>query len=423
MTATGLGHRGARPRGGVCRRPEPAPNTRRSSACAPRSAMLLLLLPLLLLLALLGARQAAALGAPAPLKRCALSCLLLCHGAWRQRAAGGAPAEPRRPRPLRPDPHAIDSVYFTGFAETNKTFVIARLAKRPDGVCEMWLFLRVDGIGEFEHPQHPNMMVNDESEEIWSGGGLTIEYLEPQTIWKISFDGLLSWENFTEVFNFNVDSHPGTFAHAFAQEPWTIEFFHRVKKQREQHFRHEEWGQSVGEIEIENHGKTKVLLKGVRSHSYGIRNWSEIYRYVMILAHFEDGTAAHLTVINLPDTTTNLAVGYVFFPDGKKAGIEWSNASLAEMADDGVIKDEYGVSLMAGGKYFDVSATLDKQACPMVYNGLTGSGVFHECIADFQLNGITPGWGLVEFYYRDEAAQAVPNLQLGSKAKGPDLSS
>lgn len=44
----------------------------------------------------------------------------------------------------------------------------------------------------------------------------------------------------------------------------------------------------------------------------------------------------------------SLAVGYVFFPDGKKAGIEWSNASLAEMADDGVIKDEYGVSFMAG---------------------------------------------------------------------------
>ena len=44
----------------------------------------------------------------------------------------------------------------------------------------------------------------------------------------------------------------------------------------------------------------------------------------------------------------SLTVGYVFFPDGRKAGIEWSNASLAEMADDGVIKDEYGVSFTAG---------------------------------------------------------------------------
>lgn len=40
-------------------------------------------------------------------------------------------------------------------------------------------------------------------------------------------------------------------------------------RQREQHFRHEQWGQSVGEIEIKNHEKTKLSLKGVRSHSYG----------------------------------------------------------------------------------------------------------------------------------------------------------
>jgi len=39
------------------------------------------------------------------------------------------------------------------------------------------------------------MMVSDESEEIWSGGGLTIEYVEPQTCWKISFDGLLRYSS------------------------------------------------------------------------------------------------------------------------------------------------------------------------------------------------------------------------------------
>lgn len=38
----------------------------------------------------------------------------------------------------------------------------------------------------------------------------------------------------------------------------------------------------------------------------------------------------------------------MFFPDGRKAGIEWSNASLAELAEDGVIQDEYGVTFTAG---------------------------------------------------------------------------
>ncbi|KAM8799188.1 uncharacterized protein ACNFOS_007073 [Eudromia elegans] len=374
------------------------------------------MLALVAVLAALVAVLVAARGAAAPLKRCALGCLLLLGAGGGRQRAGGGPAEPRRPRPLRSDPHALDSLYFTGFAESNGTFVIARLARRPGGLCEMWLFLRVEGVGEFEHPQHPNMMVSDESGEHWRGGGLTMEYLEPQNLWKISFEGLLRycstsyWENFTEVFNFSTDSHPSTFVRALAEEPWTIELFQRVKKQRE-HFRHEQWGQSVGEIQIEPHKKTELSLKGVRSHSYGIRNWSEIYRYVMILARFEDGTATHLTVINMPATMTNLTVGYVFFPDGRKAGIEWSNASLAHLAADGAIEDEYAVSFTAGGKCFTISATLDTRACPVVYDGLSGSHVFHECIADFRMDGITPGWGLMEFYYSLKAVSEQLNAR------------
>ncbi|XP_067396295.1 rifampicin phosphotransferase-like isoform X2 [Emydura macquarii macquarii] len=332
----------------------------------------------------------------------------------------GAGAEKReRLQGLARDAHALDSVYFTGFTETDKTFVITRLARRLNGLCEMWLFLHVDGIGEFEHPVHPDMMVRDESEKCWRAGGLTIECLEPHRRWRIKFNGLLSWTSFSDIFDFNLDSHPKVFAHAFALEKWSAEFFQRVKKDGEQHSRYEQWGQSIGEIEIEGHEKKELFMRGVRSHSYGIRNWAEIYRYVMILMHCEDGTSAHLTIICVPATTTHLAVGYVLFPNGKKAGIDWSNASLAEMADDGIIRDLHRVSFTAGGKFFDVRAILDKQARPVVYNGLTGTGVFHECIADFRLNLTVRGWGVVEFYYRDEAGQLVPSSD--SKLKEPSI--
>ncbi|XP_038224647.1 uncharacterized protein LOC119841347 isoform X3 [Dermochelys coriacea] len=223
--------------------------------------------------------------------------------------------------------HALDSVYFTGFTETDKTFVITRLARRPNGLCEMWLFLQVDGIGEFEHPVHPDMMVSNESEKCWRGGGLMIECLEPHRHWKITFNGQLRkgpyrhqwneeegelvhvkfsfhWTSFSDIFDFNLDSHPKVFAHAIALEKWSAEFFRRIKKDGEQHSRYEQWGQSIGEIEIEGHEKKEVSMRGVRSHSYGIRNWAEIYRYVMILMHCEGGTSAHLTVISAPSTTT-----------------------------------------------------------------------------------------------------------------------
>ncbi|XP_053904763.1 uncharacterized protein LOC128848702 isoform X1 [Malaclemys terrapin pileata] len=359
---------------------------------------------------------------------------------------GGQPGrgaeELERLQGLACDAHALDSVYFTGFAETDKTFVITRLGRRPNGLCEMWLFLRVDGIGEFEHPVHPDMMVSDESEKCWHGSGLMIECLEPYRRWKIKFNGRLRkgpyrhqwneeegelvhvkfsfhWTSFSDIFDFNLDSHPKVFAHAFALEKWSAEFFRRVKEDGEKHSRYEQWGQSIGEIEIEGHGKKEVSLRGVRSHSYGIRNWAEIYRYVMILMHCEDGTSAHLTIVCVPATTTHLTVGYVLFPDGKKAGIDWSNGSLAEMADDGIIRDLYQVSFTAGGQCFEVCARLDKQARPVVYNGLTGTGVFHECIADFQLNRTVPGWGLVEFYYRDATGQLIPNS--GSRLKEPSV--
>ncbi|XP_044842817.1 uncharacterized protein LOC123349115 isoform X3 [Mauremys mutica] len=247
-------------------------------------------------------------------------------------APGGQPGrgaeERERLQRLVCDAHALDSVYFTGFTETDKTFVITRLARRPNGLCEMWLFLRVDGIGEFEHPVHPDMMVSDESEKCWRGGGLMIECLQPHRCWKIKFNGRLRkglyrhqwneeecelvhvkfsfhWTSFSDIFDFNLDSHPKVFAHAIALEKWSAEFFRRVKEDGEQHSRYEQWGQSIGEIEIEGHGKKEVSLRGVRSHSYGIRNWAEIYRYVMILMHCEDGTSAHLTIICVPATTTH----------------------------------------------------------------------------------------------------------------------
>lgn len=41
------------------------------------------------------------------------------------------------------------------------------------------------------------MIVADESEKCWSGGGLTIECLEPHRRWKIAFQGLLRYYHIT----------------------------------------------------------------------------------------------------------------------------------------------------------------------------------------------------------------------------------
>ncbi|KAG8541021.1 hypothetical protein GDO81_029862, partial [Engystomops pustulosus] len=98
-------------------------------------------------------------------------------------------------------------------------------------------------------------------------------------------------------------------------------------------------------------------------------------------------------------------VGYVFFPDGKKAGIEWSDSHLSNLADDRDIKENYDISFTAGGQTFDVSVNLDSKNSPLIYNPSLNStmkptvGITHECIATFRMGTGVKGWGLVEFFY------------------------
>ncbi|KAG9462266.1 hypothetical protein GDO78_014499, partial [Eleutherodactylus coqui] len=86
---------------------------------------------------------------------------------------------------------AIDSVYFTAFTEDGKSFIITRVARRAEGRCAVWLFMRLDGVGDFEHPEHPNTIMPCEGDSSWSAGGLTVMRLEPYKTWRISFDGPL----------------------------------------------------------------------------------------------------------------------------------------------------------------------------------------------------------------------------------------
>lgn len=331
------------------------------------------------------------------------------------------------PQQLVYNPHAIDSVYFTAFTEVDKSFIITRVARRPGNRCEVWLFMRVDGVGDFEHPEHPTTIMATEANNSWSSGGLTITCVQPFQTWRISFDGLLRkgpfrhssegggesvhisftmiWSATTEVFDFDYDFHPDTAADAMAMEPLTKEFLSTVKKSKDEHCRYEQWGSLLAEMSINGDAEHRMSLRGIRSHSYGVRNWADFHRYIMFLMHFEDGMSVHLNIVSLPKTTRHFIVGYVFFPDGKKAGIEWSDTHLSNLADDQIIKDNYQIRFTAGGQTFDVSVTLDSRNSPLIYNPSLNSsmkptvGITYECIATFKMGMGGSGWGLVEFFY------------------------
>ncbi|XP_059849168.1 putative phosphoenolpyruvate synthase [Hypanus sabinus] len=340
------------------------------------------------------------------------------------------------------DSHAIDSVFFMGFTQTDKTYVVVRICRKPNGLCEMWLLLRVDGIGCFQHPNLPDSICPLDSKDAWSAGGLKLECLEPHRQWRIFFNGLLRkgpyrdtcmeeegelvhvkmsfvWTSFSTVFNFDTDIHPSAFAQSIAKEKWSLKFMKNLQKLDRKQIHYEQWGQYIGEIEIEGYERKELLLRGVRDHSYGIRNWADLYRYIIIFAHFENGLSVTLMAVSIPVSTTNLKIGFVMFPDGRKAGIDWSDISLADMADDGVIGDLYRFSFTADGQLFNLQLSIDKSAIPVIYGGLMWESRINECAANFRLNLTVRGWGIAEFHYRNESGRQARNSVLSKSFQEP----
>ncbi|XP_078400715.1 rifampicin phosphotransferase-like [Cetorhinus maximus] len=330
-------------------------------------------------------------------------------------------------------PHAIDSVYFMGFTEMDKTFFAVRVCRKPNDLCEMWVLLRVEGVGNFEHPIHPDTITSVGSKNSWSGDGLKLACLEPQRRWRIAFSGLLRrgpyrdkwteeegellhvkftfiWTAFSAVFDFDTDIHPSAIAQSIAREKWSKKFFETMKEYNQQQTHYEQWGQYVGEIEIEGYERTELLLRGVRDHSYGIRNWTHMHRYVLIFAHFENGLSVNLIALCISATTTNMNIGYVMFPNGRKAGIDWSDISLADIADDGIIADLYRISFTAEGQLFHLQVSIDKSASPVMYGGLSWESRIHECVANYRLDLTVRGWGIIEFHYRNESGREAPDF-------------
>ncbi|XP_051884626.1 putative phosphoenolpyruvate synthase isoform X2 [Pristis pectinata] len=315
-----------------------------------------------------------------------------------------------------------------GFTQTDKTFFIVRVCRKPNDLCEMWVLLRVDGVGCFQHPIHPDTICSLDNKNSWSGGGLKLECLEPHRRWRIFFNGLLRkgpyrdtwmeeegellhvrmsfiWTSFSTVFDFDTDIHPSAIAQSIAKEKWSLKFLENLRTYNEQQTHYEQWGQCIGEIEIEGYERKELLLRGVRDHSYGIRNWADMHRYILILAHFENGLSVNLIALSISATTTNMKIGFVMFPNGKKAGIDWSDISLADMADDGVIADLYRISFTADNQLFNLQVSIDRSASAIMYGGLSWESQIHECVANYRLNLTVRGWGIAEFHYRNESGR------------------
>lgn len=319
--------------------------------------------------------------------------------------------------PLLEHPSAIDSVYFGGFNKDGVYFV-ARVARRHGRYAEVWLYLHMPGVGDFHHPVHPDTLISNVTPGTLTAGGLKIEMLDPMLRWRVSFNGLLrkgvckeldkkedslvhtkfsfTWKAVTDPFNFDTDVNPKALADGIAREEWTREFFNRLQRDHQTHY--EQWGELSGRLQVGGGEEQSLRLKSVRDHSYGVRDWRSIYRYVIHFIFTEDGTIIQVGVVSLPENMSHLKVGYVMFPSAQTFSVKDTDIQLWQIAPDEGPLNEYSFSFKAGKLKFNVE--VNGEVTPEFYHHEDrGSHIYEKCCR-FVVNG-QPAYGITEFHYRN----------------------
>ncbi|XP_071084332.1 rifampicin phosphotransferase-like [Haliotis cracherodii] len=327
------------------------------------------------------------------------------------------PASIDGPQILGQDPYAIDTAYYAGFGEDGSK-VVFRIARRHGRSAELWLFLDLPGIGQLQHPVHPDTDVYNTDGKNFSAGGLTFELLQPMRRWKISYSGLMRvglcndidtkpdkfvqtkisfiWDAFTDHFNFDTDISAVAIADGVARELWTKEFWARLQSKHQTHY--EQWGEMRGRIAVEGFDERRLSLKTMRDHSYGVRDWRTFYRYVIHFIYVETGLTAQVGIVSHPDTMSHLMIGYVAYPNGDLVSVSEVSLKLWEVGEDGTPPKQYRFTFTANSQLYTVEVRTG--VTPVWYHHGDRGGKVMEVFSTYTVNG-REGRGLVEYFYRN----------------------
>ena len=156
------------------------------------------------------------------------------------------------------------------------------------------VFIYIPGVGLLRHKNHPEtaMVQTEDDQEGWSGGGVSLVPEEPMRRWSVKFEGKMknlktNTEHFVRVdakytssfphFDFDSEMDPWTVARAMSREPWSREYFDRLKAAHQNHY--EQFGDVTGTIEIDD-VKHPLCVQVMKDHTHGsIRDWKLLHRY------------------------------------------------------------------------------------------------------------------------------------------------
>ncbi|KAK7073873.1 hypothetical protein SK128_024757 [Halocaridina rubra] len=312
-------------------------------------------------------------------------------------------------QPLTTHPKAIDAVYFNG-ANANGQYIVAATARRPHGVVNGILYIRLPGVGMLQLPRMPDTLLFGDGEG-FGAEGLKINPVKPMAHWKIQYKGAmkiwgdvlsskevemnLEFKSDLPYFDFDTDMDTVAMARSMSREPWSKEYFENLKNAHQTHY--EQMGRIEGTVIVDGHPHVLRLDHGMRDHSYGHkREWKLLHRYGLHMFTTEDGDQVNVGIVSQPVTCSQLELGYIY-ENGKLKPVSSVTLPLWQHGENGHPPAEYAFSFIAGGKEYVVEVFVVE--APEFYMGWEWEARLVERFATFKLNG-RKGWGVTEWDYR-----------------------
>ncbi|XP_068238001.1 uncharacterized protein [Palaemon carinicauda] len=312
-------------------------------------------------------------------------------------------------QPLSTHPKAIDAVYFNA-ANANGLYLVAATARRPHGVVNGVLYIRLPGVGVLQLPKMPDTLLFGDG-DAFGAEGLLLTPVKPMSVWKLQYRGQMKiWGDvlsskevelnaeFTSTqpyFDFDTDMHPAAMARSFSREQWSREYFENLKNAHQTHY--EQMGKLEGTVVVDGHAHVLRMDHCMRDHSYGHRReWKLLHRYALHMFTTVDGVQVNVGIVSQPLTCSQLELGYIC-AEGKIMAVSSVDFPLWQHGENGHPPSEYAFSFIAGGQEYVVEVCIIES--PQFYIGWEWEARLVEQFATFKLNG-KKGWGVTEWHYR-----------------------
>ncbi|XP_050665867.1 uncharacterized protein LOC126966031 [Leptidea sinapis] len=314
-----------------------------------------------------------------------------------------------RAQPLSDHAKAFDAVFFISSADG--TYVVMGCERRPLGMCNALFYIALPGKGLLCSRKIPDTVLFGAGNEEFGAEGIKISPVKPMEKWALSYKGEMwyqndpskvvnvefsgEWSATSRYFDFDGELHPAAVIRSIAREPWTKDYFERLKTAHQSHY--EQFGTLKCKFTIDEE-QFDLELPSFRDHSFGDkRDWSLMHRYAFHHIFLQNGVSASVGVICQPCTATNLEAGVVALPSGEVYPVEWVDLKLYQHGEGGTAPRDYGFRFKAGDTEYTVQVLVEYES--VHYVSEEWEAKMTERFCRFVVNGV-PGNGVSEFHYR-----------------------